>query len=301
MKLFIFYLLSSLIITKTSTQGDPLPTKQSQKPLFSFGIIADVQYSDNAPTGTRFYRSSPDRLKEAINTFKEDSVDFIINLGDLIDNDIKSFDKVVKIIDSSGIPVNHVPGNHDYAVEAQSKTGIPVLKPENGYYSFTKEGFRLIFLNGNEISTYSTDATDKIKEAREYIDSMKAISEVNALEWNGGISDIQIEWLEDQLTEAALRNEKVLISCHFPIFPENVHNLLNYREVLSVISKYNIIAWLNGHNHAGNYGIINRIHFITFRGMVETESTNSYSIAEVYRDKLIIRGFGREESRILEF
>ena len=69
---------------------------------------------------------------------------------------------------------------------------------------------------------------------------------------------------------------------------------------LSILEKYsNIIAWFNGHNHAGNYGNFNLIHFVTLRGMVETEANNSFAEIEIYRNKIWIKGSGREKSQIL--
>lgn len=275
---------------------------QSQKPLFSFGIIADVQYADYEPAGTRFYRSSLAKLREAVNAFKEDSVGFIINLGDIIDRDFESYKPVMNIIDSSGLKTYHVTGNHDYSVDPRYKKRLPVLLTKEGYYSFDYENFRFIFINGNEISTYISNNKTVIKEANENIDSLKSKGEINAIDWNGGISGKQILWLDSQIKEAAGKNEKVFLICHFPVVPENVHNLLNYKEVLPVLEKYqNIIAWFNGHNHAGNYGNFNMIHFVTFKGMVETEANNSFAIVEVYKNKLWIRGSGREKSQILAY
>ena len=62
-----------------------------------------------------------------------------------------------------------------------------------------------------------------------------------------------------------------------------------------------IIAWFNGHNHAGNYGNFNKIHFLTMKGMVETETSGSYALVEVYFNKVWIRGSGREKGQILAY
>jgi len=284
--------------------GGLQPVDQSQKPLFSFGIIADVQYADHDPGGNRFYRSSLIKLREAVTSFKEDSADFIINLGDLIDRDYGSYKMVLGIIDSSGLKVYHVTGNHDYSVDSRFKKRLPVLptSSKEGYYSFIYKNFRFIFLNGNEISTYLSNNKTAIKKAEDYIARMKDKGENNAIDWNGGISSKQLAWLTNQLNEATGKNEKVFLICHFPVVPKNVHNLLNYKEVLPILEKYhNIIAWFNGHNHAGNYGNFNMIHFVTFKGMVETEKNNSFALVEVYKNKIWIRGYGREKNQILTY
>lgn len=276
---------------------------QSQKPVFSFGIIADVQYADADAAGTRFYRSSTGKLREALKDLKSDSVRFVINLGDLIDRDYNSYKPVMDVLDSSGLTIYHTAGNHDYSVDSKYKKRLPVLiTAKKGYYSIVYENFRFIFLNGNEISTYSSGNKATVKNALAILDEMKKKGEINAVDWNGGISNDQISWLRSQLDLSNEANERVFLVCHFPVFPENVHNLLNYKEVLSLLEKYhNIIAWLNGHNHAGNYGNYNMIHFVTFRGMVETEQLNSFARVDVYRNKIWITGTGREKNQILAY
>lgn len=273
------------------------------RPLFSFGVIADVQYCNCEPKGTRFYNSSLTKLREAVNTFESDKVNFVVNLGDLIDRDFDSYKPVMNILDSSNLKIYHVAGNHDYSVDSRYKKKLPVLKPDTkGYYSFVHENFRFIVLNGNEISTYSSNNKKTLKQAEELLASLKAGNEINALDWNGGFSGAQIKWLEKELDASNAAGEKAFLLCHFPVVPENAHNLLNYKEVLTLLEKYqNIIAWFNGHNHAGNYGNFNMIHFVNFKGMVDTESTNSFAIVDVYKNKLWIRGSGREKSQILAY
>jgi len=303
--LFVILFASSIFFAMHGKKdtSDAQSLNQSQTPLFSFGILADVQYSKNDAEGTRYYRNSVGKLREAVKSFEIDSVDFIVDLGDLIDKDYESYKPVMAIIDSSFIKTWHITGNHDYAVDNRLKKKIPqLLSEKDGYYSFVHKGFRFIFLNGNEISTYATTNKSTIKAAEALISSIVSTGGQNGLTWNGGISDLQLQWLNAQLIEAADKAEKVFILCHFPVFPENNHNLLNYDKVLSVLEKHhNVIAWINGHNHAGNYGNFNTTHFVTFKGMVETENTNSFAAIDVYKNKIWIRGSGREKSMILAY
>ncbi len=306
MNLLIATLFATSIISVTSVKNeisDPQAIKPSQAPLFTFGVIADVQYADYEPAGTRFYRASLKKLREAMNSFNEDSVDFVLNLGDIIDKDYASYKPVLNIIDSAGLKTHHVTGNHDYSVESRLKKRLPLEQPaKEGYYSFRHKGFRFIILNGNEISTYSTTSKSIIGEAEKMILSLRDSSEINGMEWNGGMSHKQIDWLDKQLNESSAENEKAFIVCHFPLVPENAHNLLNYKKVLATLEKHhNVIAWINGHNHAGNYGNFNLTHFVTFKGMVETEDQNSYAMIDVYKNKIWIRGSGREKSLILAY
>jgi hypothetical protein len=59
-----------------------------------------------------------------------------------------------------------------------------------------------------------------------------------------------------------------------------------------------VAAYVNGHNHAGNYGQRDGIHYLTLKGMVDTEQT-SYAVIEIYADRLVVKGFGREKEREL--
>jgi manganese-dependent ADP-ribose/CDP-alcohol diphosphatase len=306
MKLLTTFLYTTIIFLNmpdSSITEGPQTVSRGQKPLFSFGIITDIHSADKAPVGSRFYRSSRAKLEEAVNSFKKDSADFIINLGDIIDTGFVSYKPVLETLNSSGLKVYNVTGNHDYSVEPKMKRKILVLtSSKEGYYSLVHKNFRFIFLNGNEISTYSTNNKAEIKQAREYISFLKNNGNINAIDWNGGIFSKQLTWLSKQLDEATTNGEKVFISCHFPVFPENVHNLLTYVDVLTILEKYkNVIAWFNGHNHAGNYGNFNMIHFVTFKGMVETETANSFALVEVYKNKIWINGYGREKSQILAY
>lgn len=276
---------------------------QEEKPLFSFGLISDVQYSDRNHLGNRYYRYSLDKLEEAVSVFKKDSVDFIVNLGDLIENNYESYKPVLNLINSSGVKAYHITGNHDYSVEPRYLSRLPVLSgSKEGYFSVIYPNYRLIFLNGNEISTYVSADRLSTKQAGDYLLELRKRGAINAIEWNGGIGSAQREWMAGQLDEALKKSEKVIFLCHFPVAPENIHNLLNYSEINSLLSKYtNIVAWLSGHNHAGNYEHLNNIHYVTFKGMVETRNENSFAIVEAYGNRLIIKGYGRENSLVMNF
>lgn len=87
---------------------------------------------------------------------------------------------------------------------------------------------------------------------------------------------------------------------HYPVWPENEHNLWNDAAVVSLLENAGCVAaYINGHNHAGNYAERNGIHYVTLHGMVDTPDTTAYAVARVYPDRLEIQGVGREESRSL--
>ncbi len=278
------------------------PSLPQQQPLFSFGIIADIQYCDCETYNTRFYRNSLQKLQYAIKELGNNSPSFIISLGDIIDRDYVSLAPVINILESADTRIYHTLGNHDFSLnQSEKKKMLNLTGSTKGYYSFRHHGFRFIILNGNEIATYSPSGRGR-KEAVSLLADLKSANAPNSFEWNGGISDEQIKWMSNELDESSAIGEKVFFICHFPIWPEGSHNLLNYKKVLEILAKYNhVIAWLNGHNHDGAYGNFSMIHFVTFRGMVETETINSFALVEVYNNKIWIKGSGREKSQILAY
>ena len=103
-------------------------------------------------------------------------------------------------------------------------------------------------------------------------------------------------FLETSLKDAAARGERVILFSHFPILREAstpAHLLWNHDEVLTLIERYLVVAgWFNGHDHSGGYAVRNGIHHVTFPGMVESGDRNSYSLVDVYQDRIEIRGTG---------
>ena len=62
-----------------------------------------------------------------------------------------------------------------------------------------------------------------------------------------------------------------------------------------------VVAYFSGHHHSGNYVEDKGIHHLTFKGMVEILSKASGGVIDVYPDKLVLSGFGDQESRTLKF
>lgn len=269
-------------------------------PLFKVGIIADVQYCDAENSGSRYYRSSLGKLEQAMDRFQKENVGFIINLGDLIDRDFSSFKPLLDIMEPSGIPVHNVPGNHDFSVTDNKKKKVPkMLGLARPYDSFVRENWRIIKLDGTDISTYGNKkGSRKHKMAQSILDSLKAAKAVNAFKWNSGIGKKQLGWFQNQLSAAEAAGENVIVLCHFPVFPKNgTENLWNDNELREVMEQFDgQLVSFNGHTHRSNFNFNKEVFYVSFRGMVEKEE-NSFAIAEVYSDSIVIHGFGEELDR----
>jgi hypothetical protein len=117
--------------------------------------------------------------------------------------------------------------------------------------------------------------------------------------WNGGIGKNQVRWLEGQLEEALKFGQNVIVLCHFPLFGKEDHLLFNGKEIFELISRYPCVkAYSNGHYHSGAYEQRGGIHFVNFRGMVDT-GQNAFAVVTLKSDSIIIIGYGREPDRKL--
>lgn len=272
-----------------------------QSPLISFGIVADVQYCNAPPYKNRYFKNSIAKFKEAIGVFNSHNLDFVVNLGDLIDHDWQSYDVILPFFEHIKVPVYHVLGNHDYEVDERYKSEIHKIFGIQTYYTFAMEGWKFIVLDGNEISTFANiKGSVNYQKAEQLLKKLEQEGKVNANFWNGGIGENQLIWLNQTLADAESNNQKVIIFCHFPIYPEHRHNLLNDLEVLNVIEKYGCIkAWFNGHNHHGNYGLMHNTHFVNVKGMVETEYDSAFCVVQLSEESIKLKGFGTEISATL--
>jgi len=273
-------------------------TAQAQ---IKIGVFADCQYCDCDPAINRYYRNSLNKLDVCLNEFNNDKkIEFVVGLGDLIDHNISSFDSVNHVLKQSKNKVYHVTGNHDLEVDGQFLDEVPdKLNLKKTYYTFRKKNWQFIFLDGNEITTHSNNP-EIVDEANNWLSKLTIENQPNNKPWNGGISESQQNWLIKQLETATQKKRNVILFCHYPLLPSESHALWNSKEILSIIEKYDCVkAWINGHNHGGNYAMENGIHFINLKGMVETESENAYSTITFSDNRIEVEGFGREVTRSL--
>jgi 3',5'-cyclic AMP phosphodiesterase CpdA len=243
-----------------------------------------------------------ERLEKCVEDFNSRELAFAVQLGDFIDKDFASFDAVVPVYAKLETRRYHVLGNHDFSVEEEKKGHVLArLGLEKGYYHFVHGRWRFIVLDGNELSLFATkEGSPQREQAAAILQKLKAAKAVNANDYNGALGDEQLRWLRTQLDEASQSDEKVVVLCHFPAFPLGAHSLWNAEEVIELLSSYdNVVAYMCGHNHAGDYGQKDGVHYLTFQGMVDTKDQTAYAVADVYADRIQIQGTGREPSRTL--
>ena len=122
--------------------GRPISQDQGQenKLLFKFGIISDVQYADiddrlnYEGTVLRYYRNSVGLLRKAVDFWKHQEPDFILQLGDIIEgNHVRKQDRertletVLNVCKELGCYICHLWGNHEFYLYSREELAATQL------------------------------------------------------------------------------------------------------------------------------------------------------------------------------
>ena len=273
-------------------------------PVLKIGLVADPQYSDKPTKGERHYKESLRKLNEAIDTFNYNNIDFVQNLGDIIDDGWSGFDSILPIYQRLNSNINnyHLLGNHDFSIDSTHFTDLlETLSMPDYYYSYVKKDWRFIVLDATGYSFFANPLHRRDNnEVNVYYNNI--IGKPNHHRWNGAIGKEQQNWLKQELDSAKSLGQKVIVFSHLPVRPlNNSHNLWNDYEIINIIEKYSHVkVFINGHNHSGNYIFKNGIHYITIKGMVNT-MLSSYGILEIYNNRIQLKGYGNQESILINF
>jgi len=256
-----------------------------------FGIVTDCHYADADAVGTRYYRESPDKLAECVARMNTEQVDFLIELGDLKDQDKRPVESrtlaylrdVEAAFQRFQGPTYHVLGNHD--MDSLSKqqflahvqnTGI---HPSRSYYSFDVKGLHCIVLDAN----YKADGSDYDHGNFNWTDA--------------NIPTRELDWLRQDL---AASHNPVIIFIHQLLDGTGsvyVKNAFEVRQILQASGK--MLTVFQGHHHEGRYSRINGIHYYTLKAVVEGNGreNNSYAIVELCPNRdVIVTGYRKAVS-----
>lgn len=284
------------------SQSLDVDSSTKDEKIISFGVIADVQYADIDMKGRRDYRNSLGKLEIAVEELNREELDFSINLGDLIDRDFESYEKPLQILSKLNSPLHSAIGNHDFSVDSRYINRVRKLQGNRrGYFDFTIENFTFIVVDGSDLSLFGNrEGSKEYLAAERELKELKAEGANNGYDWNGGVGSKQFKWIKGRLDRAKKDNRRVVLFAHWPLTPENGTQLWSSGEMLSLIGSYsNVVAWISGHHHAGGYHKPGSIHHLTMDGMVETVKDSSFGVVDVYRDRLVLRGYGGQSSRVM--
>ncbi|KAM3843412.1 manganese-dependent ADP-ribose/CDP-alcohol diphosphatase isoform 1-T1 [Vipera latastei] len=331
-------------------------TRTTSEALFSFGIVADIQYADIEDGydflgfNRRYYKHSLCCLQKAIEDWNRTEVQFVIQLGDIIDGfnaqhktSEKALQQVMKEFKKLNAPIHHIWGNHElynfsrnYLVESelntkhledqslfnnfikeQSSTGKPATEFYYAYQFSPMPKFRFILLDAYDLSILGREtSTKKYKESlqllqdknpNENLNSPLGLAECNFVQFNGGFSQDQLDWVDKVLTYADENQERVVIAGHIPINPYCTSSIClawNYKAALAVIySHHSVVCFLAGHLHYGGYCLDSHgVHHLTLEGIIETPpESNAFGTIYVYNDRLVLKGNGRVPDREMHY
>ncbi|XP_032354701.1 manganese-dependent ADP-ribose/CDP-alcohol diphosphatase isoform X2 [Camelus ferus] len=328
---------------------DPGPLSESSE-LFSFGVIADIQYADLEDgynfqgSRRRYYRHSLLHLQCAIEHWNKESSPpcCVLQLGDIIDGynaqykaSEKSLELVLNTFQTLKVPVHHTWGNHefynfsrDYLTNSKLNTRFledqiarhPETMPSESYYAYhfvPFPKFRFILLDAYDMSVLGVDQSSPkfqqcLKILREHnpnteLNSPQGLSEPQFVQFNGGFSQEQLNWLNEVLTFSDRNQEKVVIVSHLPIYPaasDSVCLAWNYRDVLAVIWSHEcVVCFFAGHTHDGGYSEDPfGVHHVNIEGVIETApDSQAFGTVHVYPDRMVLKGKGRVPDRIMNY
>ena len=240
-----------------------------------FGMVTDCHYADREPGGSRHYRESLDKLAECVQFMNGQDLDFLIELGDLKDqgeppDEAQTLDylqQIEEVFAQFGGPRYHVLGNHDmdsisktqFMARAEN-TGIPA---DQTYYSFDAKGIHYVVLDAN----YTGGGADYDHGNFDWTDA--------------NISGGQLDWLHGDLEKAV---SPTVVFCHQRLDGAGdlfVNNADPVRAALEASGK--VLGVFHGHHHAGDYTLINGIHYYTLKAVVEGAGleNSAYAIVEI--------------------
>jgi len=279
------------------------------KPLFSFGVITDIQYA-NKPLvegRQRYEKDAIVKLRSCVqhwNHYHTNTTPLtcIVNLGDIIDGhegeqavekDQEDLDLVLDAFSTLSVPRYDVLGNHcvwnlgcEYTTK---KLGMP-----NRFYDLQIwAGWRFVFLDGTDLSLMKD--SHSMDEAKEYY---KLHSHRMLEDWNGGFSKKQIAWLKQVFANAKQNKEKLILCSHWPLLnmwaPEFNSSLLwNADEVLSLLDPEVVYMFMSGHMHDNGYALHNGVHHLTMGAVVTTpEGMQAHAVVHVGETAVEVEGFG---------
>lgn len=260
-----------------------LKTSAAGQSAIKFGVITDIHYADRVAAGTRYYRDSIPKVRQAIEAFNEHKPAFCIELGDFVDkgDTVEIELSYLKAIEAEYAKFNgdrhYVLGNHDVATftKEQFLTNCGARK---NYYSFDSGVFHLVILD----ACYRKDETEYNAGNFDWTDTI--------------IPAVEREWLKSDLKDTA---RKTIVFLHQRLDYDNkdlgVKNAPLVREILEESGK--VLVVFHGHDHLGAYNHINGIHYFTFKAVVDGPGleNNAYSLVNVSENgSLHVEGYGKQ-------
>jgi alkaline phosphatase len=262
-------------------------------PALTFGIVTDLHHANKPERGSRYYRESIPKLREAAAEFRSAALPFVVELGDLVDaaedadTELSWLKEAIAWMRAAGAGVHYVLGNHCVQT-LRKKQFLTQVGRERGHYSFDRGGVRFIVLD----ACYRKDG---------------ASYDAGNFDWKDtDIPFAQRKWLSRDLGSAPGR---AVIFVHQRLDIHGVHSVASAEHVREILERSGkVLAIFQGHSHQNDYRHVGGLHYCTMRAVVEGSGMESsgYSVVSVFGDgRLAVKGFraqsgyniGRETER----
>lgn len=253
-------------------------------PSVTFAAVTDLHYADKPPAGSRHYRDTIAKLREALAWFEETRVDFLVELGDCIDQapDVPTetgyLKRILTELRRLRKDTHYVLGNH--CVSTLTKAQFHAATGgSTGHYSFNRRGFHFVVLD----ACFRADGVPY---------------GANNFDWKDSeIPPEERDWLRTDLSKT---DRKTVVFVHQRLDvgpPFGIRSAAEVRSILEQSGK--VLAVFQGHEHTGAYGEIGGIHYCTLSAMVEgpAPDANAYSVVRLYPSgELSLEGRGNQRS-----
>jgi manganese-dependent ADP-ribose/CDP-alcohol diphosphatase len=228
-----------------------------------------------------------DKTREALARMRSEHCAVVLQLGDIIQSDdaqstpeiAADLDTMCRVFDEFEGPVLHTLGNHcigrlDRGTVCQElgirpckplwkrllpsfASGAPSSSSSSYYIRKISESWTIIVLDTTELSGHSgfKPSSPQARESAAYLELHPVEQEPHMIPWNGGCTQRQLTWLEDQLRKAVKSDTRIIVASHHPIHPEaarRTHLAWNYVDIFAILSACPAVRLVvSGHDHVG--------------------------------------------------
>ena len=256
----------------------------AEQSIARFGLITDLHYADKPAAGTRYYRETLDKLTEAKDRFENESLDFLVELGDLIDraDTVTTERDYLKRVNREFASIcgdrHYVLGNH--CVDTLRKEEfLDEVGQKDTFYAFRRSGIQFLVLD----ACFRHDGVPYGRQNFTWTDT--------------NIPPAELEWLQAELANG---DEPVIVFVHQRLDSSDDHGVRNNVVVRQLFEQSGrVLAVFQGHSHKNDHREINGIHYCTHVAMVEGSGSgnNAYSTIDIRGDgTLRLHGFCQQSS-----
>lgn len=235
------------------------------------GLVTDLHYADKPAGGTRHYRETLDKLETAAEKFGSSKLNFIVELGDLVDaaDSVSTELGYLKTINTQFSAIHkdrhYVLGNHCVDTLTKEEFLGQVEQPRS-YYSFDRSGVHFIVL----------DAC--------FTSGGKPYGRKNSKWDDANLPPAELEWLEADLQST---DNPVVVFAHQRLDVSSAHGVKNNAAVRKILeANGQVLAVFQGHSHQNDVKQIGGIHYCTLVAMVEGSGAdnNAFSVLEISKN-----------------